>query len=200
MTRICLICLKPYIPQGFSSLHESPVCCDCERSLKWEISKRTIAGIKGECLGFYEGELQRLLVQYKERKDIVLSSVFLYKFKVYLKIKYSNYTFVPLPSSDRSKKQRGFSSLEEILLSSGLKIVDCLAKVDSTDQKNLNHLERLTRKNFIKFCSTKDIVGKNIVLFDDVISTGATIKSAYNSLKNVGIKSIRFLSLFFNEK
>ncbi|HBF58491.1 phosphoribosyltransferase, partial [Exiguobacterium sp.] len=53
---------------------------------------------------------------------------------------------------------------------------------------------RLARSN--PFCVTNDVKGKNIVLVDDVYTTGVTLRQAMFRLKEAGAKEISAVTLF----
>ncbi|HIP33349.1 MAG TPA: ComF family protein [Bacteroidia bacterium] len=59
-----------------------------------------------------------------------------------------------------------------------------------------NRAERLkNQKNVFKLKNPEKIKNQNIILFDDVYTTGATINEARKVLKKAGVKNIKVIVL-----
>jgi predicted amidophosphoribosyltransferase len=50
-------------------------------------------------------------------------------------------------------------------------------------------------KNSFKLKKPEKIKGKNIIIFDDIITTGSTMREAAKVLKKAGAKKIYFLTI-----
>jgi len=110
---------------------------------------------------------------------------------------FSDFVLVPIPLSKKKLRWRGYNQAEEIAreLANFLKIPlisDCLVKIKETkDQVELSEKER--RENvkgafFVK--NREEIFGRNILLVDDVFTTGATMEEAARVLKEAGAEKI----------
>jgi len=104
---------------------------------------------------------------------------------------------VPIPLSKRKMKIRGFNQSEEIAkkLSEKLKIPlfgDCLIKVkENLPQMELSEKERQENiKGVFEVRSKEKILGKKILLIDDVYTTGATMEEVAKILKEAGAKEV----------
>jgi len=103
---------------------------------------------------------------------------------------------VPAPSTRGEK--RGFNQCEKIARyfskHSGIPVLDILEKTSSSEsQRGRNLYERMMGvegKVSVKEC---DITGKNILIIDDVMTTGATINECAKVLKKKGALSTRGL-------
>ena len=105
-----------------------------------------------------------------------------------------------LPSSENAIKKRGFNHLYEIFKNLDLPIIEnLLYKSNDSTQKELNYLSRMTHRGFINMNNNIDIKNKNILLVDDVFSTGATLKEAIKLVKNREPSRIKALILCRNK-
>ncbi|MFA4890523.1 MAG: ComF family protein [Candidatus Paceibacterota bacterium] len=105
---------------------------------------------------------------------------------------------VPLPLSKERLRERGYNQAELIAghLSQKIKIpvcADALVKIKNTPaQVSIkNRKERLNNlKGAFAIKNPETIFGKNIILIDDVSTTGATIREAKKTLKVGGAKKV----------
>jgi len=112
---------------------------------------------------------------------------------------FKNPILIPIPLAPKRKKERGFNQAELICkelikLNKNLKLEkDILIKrKDTIHQANIkNRNERL--KNLIDSFTVKNskiIKNRNIILIDDVCTTGATLNEAKKALKGAGARKI----------
>jgi ComF family protein len=129
----------------------------------------------------------------KELALIIISHLLLLDKKPY----FSDFILVPIPLSKKKLRWRGFNQAEEIAreLANFLKIPlisDCLVKLKETkDQVELSEKERRENVKGVFFVKNKEeIFGRNILLVDDVFTTGATMEEAARVLKEAGAEKI----------
>ena len=146
-------------------------------------------------LAKYEPPLSKLLIQYKENRDVELSSVFLSYYTGYLNFKYSGFTIVLAPSSLSKIKKREFNHLELIFKNMNLPILNILTKKEGKEQKKNSAMERGLVYKLIDIQNGCQITGKKILLVDDVITTGNTLKACLNLLKKYNPKRIEILTI-----
>jgi predicted amidophosphoribosyltransferase len=96
---------------------------------------------------------------------------------------------VPIPSSKRSIRSRGRSFMADIVRQisnqMGIPMLDCLELTGkTTDQSGLNRQQRL--ENMKGSMSMKTMARGELILIDDVITTGATLKEAARALNSQG--------------
>ena len=107
---------------------------------------------------------------------------------------------VPVPLHKRRKRSRGYNQAEilgrKISEITGIPmVVDSLIRLKKTNpQKILGHRDR--RAN-IKgaFVTRKSFQGKNILLIDDIYTTGNTLSEAARVLKAAGASKVYFLTI-----
>lgn len=112
-----------------------------------------------------------------------------------------NFILIPMPISRRRFIERGFNQTE--------KICEAIRKIDKnnsffiqnnilkkkfhtksqTKTKNKKEREENLKGSF-KIANKNYIKGRNIILLDDVTTTGTTIKEASKTLKNSGAKNV----------
>lgn len=131
------------------------------------------------------------------KNDIALGMVFLTPFKNYIQCLYRDYIILPIPSTKKSDKQRGFNHVIEIFKILDLKIKEVFYKAKDYKQTSQRFEKRSEVNKVIKIKSTLD-KSKKYLLVDDVITSGSTIKTCIELLRKQGIKSIKVLVICDN--
>ncbi len=111
---------------------------------------------------------------------------------------------VPIPISKKRRKERGYNQCE-LLIESLLKFdkenilgknYEILTrKKDLLKQTMKDRTERLKMNNVFEVKKDNDLLDKNIIIIDDVATTGSTLREAREILLRVGYKNIRALTL-----
>ncbi len=111
---------------------------------------------------------------------------------------FKDFLIISIPLHIKRKKWRGFNQAEEIAkyISSYLKIPiikKVLIRIKNTkpQTETENREKRKTNiKNAFKCSNSSSIKGKNILLIDDIYTSGATMEEAAQTLKRAGAKRI----------
>ena len=142
---------------------------------------------------YYDEYLQGLIYQFKGCFDIELKNIFLERYVRELNLFYKGYYVLPAPSFEEDNLKRGFNHVKEIFGSLKLPMLDILVKTEKFKQADHNYVER---KNIAKYLALKEkeiLKNKNILIVDDIYTTGSTIRSIISLLKDSGVKKIKIL-------
>src|SRR3989344_3695189 len=107
-----------------------------------------------------------------------------------------NFVIVPIPLHSSKLRSRGFNQSEliakKLAAYCSLPTTHCLIRIKNTaSQTKLKKEERLKNiENCFTLKNPQEISGKNIILVDDVFTSGATMREAVKILKNAGAKNI----------
>jgi len=187
---ICRICGKPR-----DKYFAGDLCEDCSREgMPFEIARSVV---------LYDGVIKEAIHKFKFEGKRALSS-FLGEFLIdYLKRGYIPVkkidAVIPLPLSRKRFRQRGYNQTELLAkeISGHYSInVDSssLKKVkDITPQFELSREKRMS--NVKGAFSSSPLPGKNVLLIDDIYTTGATVREASRALKAAGAKNVYVLTL-----
>lgn len=194
---VCKICFKEIKRKSILTFFTKnpPLCEDCFDSLNYSFVHSTFEGYQIMSLAPYAPPLSKLLIRYKENLDVELSSVFLSYYCPYLKLKYAGFVIVLAPSSASKIEKREFNHLELIFKNIGLPILNILTKSEGKEQKKNSARERMKVSKLIHIQNQGQICGKKILLVDDVITTGSTLKACLNLLEKGKPKCIKILTI-----
>lgn len=133
-------------------------------------------------LYLYDEQFEQWIYQVKEAKDVTLAPVFLHPYLKHLKKRIAGKTVVMVPSSVKKTKQRGFEVLPALYQGLGVEL-SCPFEKDDVKQSQRNASQRSRIKNHIRLIDKTLILDKDVVLIDDVCTTGHTLKTCLDLIK-----------------
>ena len=199
--------LKEAIRESLRFLLFDDTCSYCHSKLDREgyICSKCLENLKKEAflknkddfyyVYIYEKAIRQIISDYKlrNRKDLVRDLAFLIKKPIFQLIEREKIdTIIPVPISEEREIERGFNQIEYLL--------DCLdIKYKKIERiKNTKHMYALKdnkkrEKNVEKaFKNNLNLENKNVLIVDDIVTSGATINSICEELrkdnKNINIK------------
>ncbi|WP_159521486.1 ComF family protein [Erysipelothrix urinaevulpis] len=145
----------------------------------------------------YEKEVRNNILRYKESKDILLAKIFIHPYWVW---RFRKYTIIPVPSTIQANNKRGFRHMEEIVRRSGFKNIEACLKHCGEKEQALQHFsKRQNVSNYLMLENESVIRGKRLLLIDDILTSGETMKACVNLLKPYA-KDIRCLVISSGKK
>lgn len=187
-------------------LENGDICHRCKSKINFcqnsFILNKNNLSIKGYSASYYSGNITKLILNFKYKNNFRCGDIlggFMIELIEKENIQFDLIAFVPMTSS--SMKKRGYNQskiLAKIIGKKfGIKVIDCIKKVKETkDQIGLSAEERWKNvsKSF-EFNDNKNISEKNILLVDDVFTTGATTYSCAITIIENGAKDVIVLTV-----
>ncbi|WIL39124.1 phosphoribosyltransferase family protein [Kurthia sp. YJT4] len=97
---------------------------------------------------------------------------------------------IPIPMHVEMEKKRTFSPVEVVLQQAKLPFQSVLEKTTMSQQSKKTYEQRINSSSFFKSLPQVDVSQQKILLIDDLITTGTTIKHAKTILLELGAKSV----------
>lgn len=172
---------------------DAHICSHCFGEFNPTFERFSVDGIKGLAIYPYDETIRDKLYRVKGCHDIELASVFLDYYNLELAAIYRGFIIVPAPSWHEDDEKREFNHVVMIFRNIPLKMQRALIKTSKVKQADLKYSDRQNIGQHIGLIDKDKIIGQNILLVDDVMTTGATIKACVKLLKDGGAKQIKIL-------
>ncbi|MFD3446543.1 ComF family protein [Microbacteriaceae bacterium 4G12] len=191
---LCECCGRP-----LSALTEdykrNQLCLDCVR---WQEDTQFQDILSyNRSVYMYNDWMKAVLAHFKFRGDAALVELFAESFRSAFSDSFSSsVVVVPMPLSNERLYERCFNQAE--LLANLLPISshnDILTRTHSEKQSKKTRNERMKAQIPFSLVSSKKIVGQEVVLIDDIYTTGVTVRQAAYILRQGGAKSVSALTL-----
>lgn len=178
----CVRCSRHF--EGLAEeFRKGDLCYDC---IRWE-QDPDWSGILERNVSLYEYNdfLKEFIGRFKFRGDYVLAKVF--KSDINKVIKELNYELlVPVPLSEERLYERGFNQSEALIMEAGHTPTFVLKRTHTEKQSKKSRGERIHLEDIFRFVEEGDVVGKRVLLIDDIYTTGSTLMHAGKILKQQG--------------
>ena len=115
---------------------------------------------------------------------------------------YKDLVIVPVPPRKGKIKKKGWDQIDDLCNELEQKynydVKKILERTSANEQKKLSKEERLenTEKNYTILPDLKDIP-KEVVLIDDVMTTGATLENCAKALIGAGVEKVHAVTIFY---
>lgn len=166
------------------------ICSDCESEFEPVTESDPYETIS---LYQYNDKMKDYLHRYKFMHDVVLAKVFRNQIRKHLSKRRE--TIVPIPIHPVKLKERTFAHVDELLKAAELPFKQYLEKISTETQGEKSREGRLNTPQLFKLKQNLSVKNKEILLVDDIITTGTTIQHAKNLLLQEGAKSVKAFTL-----
>lgn len=154
----------------------------------------------------YDGEVKKLIWRLKYRRKTNAIQPLIYLMKNYLNYLFpdgfesvvKNWTIIPVPLHPKRERERGYN--QAAFLAEGIGeftgapvLKDVLVKTRETKPQAETESWQERQENITGCFSVKNpdpIAGQNIILVDDVFTSGATMNEAVKTLRSAGARQI----------
>jgi len=187
---LCLLCSQP-LQSAISwkmllTKHFQPTICD-KCSVRFEHSPTATA------LYQYNDAMKDYLHQYKFLQDVALAKVF--RQELHTRFKNEKATIIPIPMHPLKQKERTFSHMEELLKAANIPFRQLLEKTTAETQSSKNREQRIQAAPLFRLMAGVYVEHKEYLLFDDIKTTGTTLRHATEILLNAGARNVQSFTL-----
>lgn len=144
-------------------------------------------------LYLYNEAMKAYIQRYKFLGDVVLAKAFSCTLHAHLKNEQA--LIVPIPMHIENLKKRTFAPVDELLRAAEIPFVHLLTKTTTATQVGKTREERLQVSQLFDVIHEAVVENKDIVLFDDLYTTGTTIRHAQHALLQAGACSVKAVTL-----
>lgn len=150
----------------------------------------------------YEAPLSSAIKKLKYQNDIGIAEILaFYLVELYNDINQDIDFVIPVPLGKNRLKERGYNQAsliaKPLALAIGrpMKTQALFRNKETKSQVGLSREERSRNVSGAFYVNNSNLIGKNILLIDDVTTTGATLEACAKELKNKGVETIVGLTL-----
>lgn len=191
----CLLCERELNPSfGWEELLRNTlpqtICTRCEQRFQ-RIEQQQEEGVVS--LYHYNEAMKDYLHRYKFLHDIVLALVF--NRILHDQLKNEKRLIIPIPMHPKNLKIRTFAHIEELLKAANIPFVHHLAKHSNEQQALKTREQRLQTPQLFEVVNAQAIKDQNLLLVDDIYTTGTTLNHAKRALLQAGAKTVEGLTL-----
>jgi competence protein ComFC len=203
--------------QEFEPLHEHLLCINCLKNLPWIAEDAAIGALEGKesfppGIAFFDSllyfskisKVQQLITAIKYNGQKELAQYLGKRLGEKLTDKLSNESFeiIPVPIHIKRRRERGYNQAEEIakgiapILGANINkelLIRNQYEVSQTQKDKQQRAARLEESFIINTLASAQ--KKNALLVDDVVTTGATINSCVQQLRQCGYKEVFVVTL-----
>lgn len=182
---------------------DDKICQKCLASFVYLNKFFTVQNENVFSILLYDDKVKKMITQFKFNKKISLQTLMAEIIKQNFPKQFIDFEIIlTVPLSQKRFQQRGFNQVDLIFDALALKFNKAINKTtlkrvkDTRPLFSMNQPERQKELlNAFKIEDETSLKSKKILLVDDIITTGSTVKEIIRLLKKAEVKSIYVLSL-----
>ena len=196
-TKYCKICCKEFKIDDVCRLFDKDICvCPaCQTTLDPQFIHFRVNGYKALSIYEYTDYIKNQIYLYKGCFDYELNETFLNLFVKEIRIRFSGYKIIPIPSYFEDDNKRGFNHVVEAFKKLGLEMLPIIEKTAHHKQSDRTAKERQEINKYLALKEQIDLRKTKVLLVDDIYTTGSTMKAAINLVEKLNPKDIKVLVL-----
>ncbi len=170
-----------------------PALCDACRPPRTERTRFARAGLDVVAVSAYSGTFRRAILAFKRgRRDAIGPLAGLLAESLAAADVSWNTVIVPVPTTRGRALERGFDQsvalAREVAVRDARPVLVALRKRSRNPQRGRSRLERLRAVNRFAVVAPSLVENANVVLVDDVVTTGATLADCAAALRGSGAR------------
>ena len=138
----------------------------------------------------YNDWMKQVYQQYKFHLDVDLATIFIEDF---LGLQQVPERIVPIPLHPEMVQTRTFSQVDELLIAAQVPFTHALEKTLNRSQVGKSKKDRISSELIFKVRG--NVHNQDILLVDDLYTTGTTLHHAAYVLKHAGARSVKAITL-----
>ncbi len=154
-----------------------------------------IDGVKALSIYDYDAIIKEKLYLLKGCGDYELAGIFLDRYIYFLKLTNRGRLIVPIPSWHEDDEKRGFNHVIAIFEKMEVPFVAALRKTRPHKQTTVSFEQRSEIKDVLALDNPLLVEGKDVLLVDDVVTSGSSMRAAIALLRKAKARSIAILVL-----
>ncbi|MDD7305571.1 MAG: phosphoribosyltransferase family protein [Peptoniphilaceae bacterium] len=198
---ICYSCKSEEISRFF-------LCDSCLSKLDLVDNNFKIDGYDAYAIYFYNKFMANMIGSYKFNRNTSLYRVFGSLVEFYIKnskdLSFDFDYILPAPSSKSTLNRRGFDHIRLItdyfVEKNKMRYLDSFKKIKETKVQHSLSLEDRQKNLRGAFSCHEDLTGKKILIFDDIITSGNTVREMIRVLEKCKPSQIKILALSSSHK
>ena len=169
------------------------ICPKCQNEFEPKFTSFNVNGYKATAIFEYTPHVKELIYKYKGCFDYELKDVFLNLYYKEIRMRYSTYKIIPIPSYAEDDKVRGFNHVVEMFKKLGLEPLPKKEKTAHFKQAENKAKKRSEINKYLVIKKPIDLSNIKVLIVDDIYTTGSTMRAAINLVEKLNPKQIRVL-------